>query len=140
MNRRRRTEILVKGSREIARALAEEIVSKYEIKEIKRPENGLVMIKMREKAQNTLFYLGEVLVSETRIQIGKVDGLGIVKGNDNEMSRWMAIIDGAYNAGLLETLRWKHILEKEEGNIEKRLLAERSRILRTKVDFETMDA
>ena len=140
MNRRRRTEILVKGSREIARALAEEIVSKYEIKEIQRPENGLVMIKMREKAQNTLFYLGEVLVSETRIQIGKVDGLGIVKGNDNEMSRWMAIIDGAYNAGLLETLRWKHILEKEEGNIEKRLLAERSRILRTKVDFETMDA
>ena len=64
MNRKRRTEILIRGDRKVSKMIAEEIKQLCEVKIVNEPDNGLVMIKMRECAKKQLFYLGEVLVTE----------------------------------------------------------------------------
>lgn len=139
MNRRRRTEILIKGSTEIAKKMFIEISKKYEVKIIEEPNNSLVMTKMREEAQKSLFYLGEVLVTEAKVQINGKLGIGIVRGNETELSYWLAIIDAAYNADLEETKDWQKLLEDEEKRIQEEMRKYNSRVLKTKVNFATMD-
>jgi alpha-D-ribose 1-methylphosphonate 5-triphosphate synthase subunit PhnG len=138
MNRKKRTEILIKGSRNIAKRLSEEIEAKYEVRIIEEPNCGLVMIKMREGAQNSLFYLGEILVTEAKVQINNKLGIGILSGNDEELSYYLAVVDAAYNAGLKEVEDWEEILIKEEITIEEELQKEQNKILMTKVNFDTM--
>ncbi len=139
MNRRRRTEILIKGSTEIAKKMFIEISGKYEVKIIEEPNSGLVMTKMREEAQKSLFYLGEVLVTEAKVQISGKLGIGIVRGNETELSYWLAVIDAAYNADLEETKDWQKVLEDEEKRIDEEMRKYNSRVLKTKVNFATMD-
>jgi alpha-D-ribose 1-methylphosphonate 5-triphosphate synthase subunit PhnG len=139
MRRKKRTEILINGSRKLAETLAQEITDKYEVIVIEEPNDGLVMVKMRETAKKSLFYLGEVFVSECKVQISGCLGIGIVAGHHPELSRQLAIIDAAYNAGLKETESWeKELLAEEERVMNKRMMFN-SGVLRTKVDFETMD-
>jgi alpha-D-ribose 1-methylphosphonate 5-triphosphate synthase subunit PhnG len=139
MKRRRRTEILIKGSAELARRFSVEIEENYSIKVIQVPENGLVMVKMREAAQKSLFYLGEVFVTEAKVQIKDELGIGIVTGNNQELAYDLAVIDAAYNAGLAETRNWEHQLLDEEIKIKKIAEKEQGKIMMTKVNFETMD-
>lgn len=139
MKRKKRTEILIKGSSQIAVRLAQEISDRYEVKRIEEPNNGLVMAKVRETARNSLFYLGEVLITECKVQVGGCLGIGIVKGQDPELAYRLAIIDAAYNAGLKETKNWTEILMNEEEEINKKNEVLKNRILKTKVNFETMD-
>lgn len=140
MNRRKRTEILIRGSKELAEKLAKEIEEKYDIKTIDEPNNGLVMIKMRETAKKQLFYLGEVLVTEAKIQINGHLGMGIVAGDNEELAINLAIIDGAYKANLKETSKWEELLLNEEKNIKEKEYKLSQKILETKVDFTTMNS
>ena len=82
--------------------LADSVREKYEIKVIEEPNQGLVMIKMRETAQKELFYLGEVLVTEAKVYVNGALGMGIVKGENEELAMNLAIIDGAYKANIEE--------------------------------------
>ena len=116
-----------------------EISEKYEVKIIEEPNSGLVMTKMREEAQKSLFYLGEVLVTEAKVQISGKLGIGIVRGNETELSYWLAVIDAAYNADLEETKDWQKLLEDEEKRIDEEMRKYNSRVLKTKVNFATMD-
>lgn len=138
MNRRKRTEILIDGSRNFAKKLASEIERNYDIHILSEPQHALTMIKMRENAKKTLFYLGEVLVTETKVQINNKLGIGIVVGNEEELSYELAVIDAAYQGDLKETRNWTSLFEEEKRifeNKEKREVA----ILKTKVNFEMMD-
>lgn len=139
MNRRRRTEILIRGNRCLAKKLAEDIKNKYEVRSIEDPNNGLVMIKMRETARRELFYLGEVLVTEAKVYVNGALGLGIVAGDEYELASNLAIIDGAYRGNLEEIREWEELLLKEEELIKEKEKIETKKILETKVDFSTMD-
>ena len=139
MNRRKRTEILIKGNPNIAEKLALEIEKKYSVNVIQEPEYCLVMVKMRETAQKSLFYLGEVLATETKVQIQEKIGIGLVTDNKPELSYWLAVIDAAYSAKLIETQTWKEILQQEDLKINEELLRKQSKILMTKVNFDTMN-
>ena len=139
MNRRRRTEILIKGNDDLHKKLAAQIKNRYEINIVERPENGLVMIKMRETARRQLFYLGEVLVTEAKVSIDGNLGMGIVCGDNEELALNLAIIDAAYKCRLEETETWEQILINEENIIKEKLDQEADKILKTKVDFRTMN-
>ena len=91
MNRRRRTAILIDGSPSFAKDLAGEIERNYAIQVLSEPQHALTMIKLRETAKNSLFYLGEVLVTETKVQINNQLGIGIVVGNEEELSYQLAV-------------------------------------------------
>ena len=138
MNRKRRTEILIRGDRKLSEKIAEEIKEKYDIKSVNEPENGLVMIKMRESAKKQLFYLGEVLVTEAKVYINGNLGMGIVIGNEEKLAHNLAIIDAAYKGQLQEVSKWNELLYDEEKKIIEREKNESAKILETKVDFTTM--
>ncbi|PRR84374.1 phosphonate C-P lyase system protein PhnG [Clostridium vincentii] len=139
MNRRKRTEILIKSRNDLAKKLADDIKDKYEIKEIEAPNHGLVMIKIRETAKKELFYLGEIFVSEAKVYIEGVLGLGIVAGDREELALNLAIIDGACKKNLEETGHWEKFLLEEEAQIREREKKIEEGVLKTKVDFTTMD-
>ncbi len=139
MNRKRRTEILINGSKDLSRTLAAQIEGKYDVKIVEEPNNGLVMIKMREGSKKSLFYLGEVLVTEAKVQIEGQLGIGIVKGIDLDLAYWLAVVDAAYNADLEEIESWEKILEEEEIKINNEVVKLQSKVLMTKVNFETMN-
>ncbi|MGF7058766.1 phosphonate C-P lyase system protein PhnG [Brassicibacter mesophilus] len=139
MKKRRRTEILVRGSIDIAKKLAEEIINNYNVKIIEEPNSGLVMIKMRETAKKNLFYLGEMFVTEAKVQVENNLGIGIVYGNNQELVYYLAIIDAAYNGSLKETENWSDILINEENNIRIQRDRYQAKVMKTKVSFETMD-
>ena len=138
MDRRLRTEVLIKDKSGLAARLAAEIRTKYDSEEIQPPREGLVMIKMREQARNSLFYLGEVLVTEAKARINGKPGLGIVRGNDDELARDLAIIDAAWNAGLPEIPEWTAALKDAAEKIKDLENIENGKIMRTKVNFASM--
>jgi alpha-D-ribose 1-methylphosphonate 5-triphosphate synthase subunit PhnG len=140
MTRKRRTRILILGDANVRKKYASIIGNKYAIQEIETPNNGLVMMKMREGGRNGLFYLGELLVTEAKVTIDGVFGLGIVSGDESDTAKELAVIDAAFNAGFSETKEWEAELLALEAVIEKRESDEDSDIARTRVSFETMDA
>jgi alpha-D-ribose 1-methylphosphonate 5-triphosphate synthase subunit PhnG len=139
MRRKQRTEILINGSARIAAALAQEIKDQYTVTMIEEPSHGLVMVKVRETAQKSLFYLGEVLVTECKVKINDQVGVGILKGDESDLAYDLAVIDAAFEARLKETNAWSAILLAEADRIAEERKAFDARVLRTKVNFETMD-
>ncbi|QUG40093.1 phosphonate C-P lyase system protein PhnG [Psychrobacillus sp. INOP01] len=139
MKRRRRTEILIQGDVHLAQRLAESIVDTYECREIMAPQYGMTMIKMRETAKNSLFYIGEVLITEAKVEINNRIGIGIVIGMKDELAQHLAIIDAAYKADLPETNTWKTYLIEAENQITKERAKKQAELFETKVNFETME-
>jgi len=139
MKRRRRTKILIQEDSDLARDFAEAILERYECREIVAPQHGLTMIKMRESAKNSLFYIGEVLVTEVKVEIQHCVGIGIIVGMKEERARDMAIIDAAYKANLPETEAWETRLMEAEQRIIEKQVKQQANLFETKVNFETMD-
>jgi len=139
MNRRKRTEILINGTRNISEKIASSIEMKYDINILAEPQEALVMVKMRETAKKSLFYLGEVLITETKVQLNQQTGIGLIVGHDMELSYWLAVIDAAYQANIPEINAWESELLAEEANIIEERKRKQARILKTRVNFETMD-
>ncbi|MEN2464444.1 phosphonate C-P lyase system protein PhnG [Ornithinibacillus sp. FSL M8-0202] len=138
MNRRRRTEILIQGRPELAKELAETIMLQYPYREVISPRYGLTMIKMRETAKSSLFYLGEVVITEAKMEIKGHIGIGIVTGMKEELAKHLAIIDAAYKANLKETIEWEEPLLKEEKALLESKIKKQAELLATKVQFDTM--
>ena len=138
INRRKRTEILIKSDTSLASKFANEIREKYKVENALEPGHGLVMIKMRETAKKELFYLGEVLVSEAKVYVEGTLGIGIVVGDKEQLAIDLAIIDAAYKRGInLDT--WEEELCQAEKLIEEQEKIEEAKILKTKVNFSTMN-
>lgn len=139
MIRKKRTEVLIKGSAQVSLKLAQEILKNYQVKTIEEPNNSLVMVKVRESAQQSLFYLGEVFITECKVMINGYIGIGMVKGHELELVYNLAIIDAAYNANFPETKEWTNVLLLEEGRINSECEGLKHKVLKTKVNFQTMD-
>ncbi|PIC66473.1 phosphonate C-P lyase system protein PhnG [Sporosarcina sp. P21c] len=139
MKRRKRTEILIQERGHLAKVFAETITAAYECREITAPQYGMTMIKMRETAKNSLFYMGEVLVTEVKVEIANRIGIGIVAGMEEELAKHLAIIDAAYKAELPETSLWEPQLIAAEDEIRKEKARRQAELIGTKVNFETME-
>lgn len=139
MTRRRRTEILIRGNRSLSAQLAGEVRSAYAVTTVEAPNEGLVMIRLREGAQGSVYNMGEVLVTEARVQIDRNIGRGIVAGYKPDLAFDLAVIDAAYSASLPATQQWDELLEDEQQHIDHRRSAQEREILQTKVDFQSMD-
>ncbi|THB65997.1 MAG: phosphonate C-P lyase system protein PhnG [Spirochaetaceae bacterium] len=139
MTRKQRTRILVESGEGLARQLVE-MVDSEELKVISltKPEEGLVMIQCRDGALKTRFYLGELLVTEAKVQINGHIGIGYVRGRHHAWAKDLAIIDALFNQNHQITLEWKKSLERAEITLAKQEKVRSQKILATKVDFQTM--
>lgn len=139
MKRKRRTEILINGSRQLAKNMASDIEKYYSLEVIQEPQHGMVMLKTRETAQKSLFYLGEVIVTECKVMLKDSIGIGVVIGDQPEFAYQLAVIDAAFLEEVPETARWIGLLQKEESKINEDRKSYYNDILKTKVSFENMD-
>lgn len=130
---------MIDYGRAAALRMAKTIEGSYPIEMISEPNEALTMIKVRESAKNSLFYLGEVLITETRVRVVGKLGIGLVKGHEAELSRALAVIDAAYSAGLPETQEWQETLERLELAGKEAIDRRQRELARTKVNFETMN-
>lgn len=127
MEKKRLFKILSKAESEKVAELGKKIRDKYPVTVIKKPEKTLAMIKMREPVQNSLFYLGEVIISEASVSIDGTVGRAAAMGDDFEKTLNMAVIDAACNKGIFEDekilLEWEakqnEITEKENAMLQK---------------------
>ena len=139
MTRRERTEVLVEGDPALRRSLAATVRERYRTAPVEPPAPGLVMLRLRETAKRSLFFVGELLVTEARVEVEGRIGIGIVAGDRPEAAEELALIDGAFRAGVPEVAAWEALLAEEAGLLADRRSQEEARILATRVRFETME-
>ena len=139
MPRRRRTRILVLGPASLRRAWADEIRALHTVETLEPARAGLVMTQVRESARRGLFFLGEVLVTEAKVRVAGVPGLGLLRGWDEAGAADLAVIDAAERAGLTLPTPWYNRLLDAETALEAARARERAAVEATRVDFQTMD-
>lgn len=139
MKRRERTEILVHCPITFLKKWATYFEEQQKIQCIKEASNALVMIKMRESAQHSLFYLGEMLVSEAKVMYNDNIGIGIIQGTAFEEAYYLAVLDVVCQGGFMgvDTFYEALYIEKEKQQQQKQMHIQK--ILKTRVNFETMD-
>ena len=67
MEKKRLFQILSRAQRNDVIRLGERIQQQYPVTIVKKPEKSLTMIRMREPVKNSLFYLGEAIITEERL-------------------------------------------------------------------------
>ena len=137
LEKKRLFQILTRADRGDVIALGAELQQNYPVMIVKKPEKSLTMIKMREPVRQSLFYLGEVIVTEATVSLDGVVGTAVTMGDDFEKTLHMAIIDAAENKGVF---RKEALLLKWEMQQLRRLEQENTMFQKTKVDFHSMDS
>jgi len=139
VNRNQRCRILIDGSGTLLKRISQDIEEHYSVKVIDSPEEGTVMVKMKDAAKKAHFYMGEVLVTESRVMVEGAMGLGIIKGHHPKKSYRLALVDAAYRKQVDRTRLWDHWLINEQEEVQWKKEHYQARISRTKVDFHTME-
>lgn len=137
MEKRRISKILARAGKEEVKRLAGEIKEKYSPVIVKSPEKSLAMIRMREPVQESLFYLGEVIVSEAIVDLDGAKGVAVIMGDDFDKVLDMAVIDAACNKGVFQRYDFLEQLEKEQTH---RLEKENALFMQAMVSFHSMDS
>ncbi|MBU9736185.1 phosphonate C-P lyase system protein PhnG [Diplocloster agilis] len=138
MTKKEITTILARATKEEAVKIAAPVREAYPVQIMKQPQKTLVMVKVRESIQRSLFYLGEVLACECMVMVNGVKGSSILAGDDFDKVLAAAVIDAALNGQVKESAG---ILTKLEGlrkAQEKSRAKQNARILKSKVNFQVM--
>lgn len=137
MEKRRLFKIMSKANRSEIINLAEKIKKVHDVVVVKEPEKALTMIKMREPVKESLFYLGEVIVTEATVSIEGTNGTAVAMGDDYEKTLSMAMIDAACNGNFFEDEAVLLKLEEEQISMEEK---ENAMFMKTMVNFNSMDS
>lgn len=137
MKKRQISKILARADKGQVKKLAEEIKEKHTPVIIKAPEKSLAMIRMREPVKESLFYLGEVIVSEAIVDLDGAKGVAVLMGDDYDKVLDMAVIDAACNKGVFQRYDLLEQMEKEQTL---QLKKENAMFMQTMVNFNSMDS
>jgi alpha-D-ribose 1-methylphosphonate 5-triphosphate synthase subunit PhnG len=138
MTRRERTELFILDKSGLAGKMAQDISQSSDLEMVHEPQEGLVMVKMRDTARKTQFYLGEVLVTEARVRINGTAGLGIVQGTKPDLARDLAIIDAAWNGNHPSLEKWTDEIQSCKAQVKIQEQKKAQAINKTKVNFASM--
>ncbi len=142
MKRYERTRVLVEGDSALAHAIVKDIEAELGAPVmLEEPHEELVMIQVRETAHNSLFYLGEALMTSCRVRIGGEVGLGLILGSERCLAYELAVIDAAFSGdtGQARLKNWEPRLLEELEHIKNQELCEARHTAATRVDFATME-
>lgn len=137
MEKRRLSKILARAGKQQVKELADAVKGEYSPVIVKAPEKSLVMVRMRESVQESLFYLGEVIVSEAIVDIDGAKGVAVLMGDDFDKVLDMAVIDAACNKGVFRGFDRLEELEREQ---QLRIEKENALFMKTMVSFQSMDS
>ena len=138
--RRRRTRILAQSRPSVAAELAELVEHDIEVVMVVPPHQGLVMCQVRETARNSRFYVGEALMSECRVRVDGIEGLGAVLGEDGKLARDMAVIDAILSSPEPPTVvvELERRLLEAESALRQATEQQDEQVLTSRVSFDTM--
>lgn len=137
--RKQLTKLLIQSDRELIDHVVSVLEQKYRFETISPPGAGLAMLKMREHAKNSLFYIGEVVLMECRVRLGDTIGIGLVQGQNAYLAEQLAIVDAAYRANVPELMAMDELFLKWQARLDQQARDQWHRIEQTKVDFSTME-
>lgn len=92
--------ILGRSPASAIRQFAETIIPSLGPIQVLYNRTGLAMAPMRDTGQGTAFYLGEALIAEAHVRLGKAEGYGACLGRDLEQALAIALLDAAIVAGM----------------------------------------
>jgi alpha-D-ribose 1-methylphosphonate 5-triphosphate synthase subunit PhnG len=160
MSRLRRTRVLVDGDPALSTGLCERIRGRYAATTLAHPRELLVVVRVRESAKGSLFYLAEALATECRVLVeGSAPrdgaprdgtsrdgapwgstGIGLLLGSERRRAFELAVIDAAMSASfpLPEEAEWTALLLAEEQRLARARYAEWERLGQTRVEFSSM--
>jgi len=140
LQRYERTRVLIEGDSRLARDIATQIERNYQIEVLDEPHDELVMIKVRESALNSLFYLGETLVSSCRVRLDDTIGHGVVMGTNHALAYDLALVDVVFSTEKEKDFAalWEERMRDEEKRVSLRRAEAARRIEKSRVDFSTM--
>lgn len=99
----RRAELLAAGEPDELIPLAERLIADGTLGEVSvltGPDVGMVMMTVREPVAEQRFHLGEVLVTQCRVEVAGATGWCVRGGDDRVTTLAAALLDGAAAAGL----------------------------------------
>jgi alpha-D-ribose 1-methylphosphonate 5-triphosphate synthase subunit PhnG len=137
MEKRRLFRILTKADANTVAELAADLTEKYRVLIIEEPNKALAMIKMREPVKNSLFYIGEVIITQAVVELENTKGIAVTMGDNCEKTLNMAVIDAACNHGVFTEEAKLLELEKIQNEYDMKVNALH---LKTKVNFNSMDS
>ena len=142
MNGKERTGLLGQSPLEDLSQWVDRVKEKGAIAILKEPQAGLIMMRAKESAADTVFNLGEVLVSDCTVTVDGHLGYGLVLGNKPRRAEAAAILDAVFQTADKKWIELKTAmqpwLEEQKLNRQKKEQWEFERIAHSKVDFETM--
>lgn len=139
MNKERLRRILHRVDNSILSQMARSVMTAApEIKVIKPPQVGLVMMRARETVENLPFNLGEVLVTECTVALGEATGWGCCLGEDPDRAYHLAVLDLALHLGVGPVDKIEATLLAQEERILQEDRAEFANIARSRVQFEVL--
>ena len=74
-------------------ANALQAITPHAITMISGPKVAMVQLRVREGVADTVFNAGEILVTETRLEVNGQFGFGMIVGNQPEFATALAVID-----------------------------------------------
>lgn len=136
MDKKRLFRIMAKADPAVLAELASPIKNQHAVVVVKPPNKTLTMITMREPVKSSLFYIGEVIVTEAVVELDGTKGLAVTMGDDFDKALNMAIIDAACNKGVFSDESVLVNLERAQAELEGK---ENALHLKTMVSFRSMD-
>jgi phosphonate C-P lyase system protein PhnG len=149
------SEIIAEACTDALREIADLIINRLEVRVLKPPSPGMVMVRHSDPLENTLFLLGETFVTECEVDVDGRLGYGCVLGSGEERALCGALVDAVLggdtpardsgasggnqsasggNHAIVSEI--KHLLEAERLRIETRWEAESRAVASTRVSFE----
>lgn len=138
VNRLRWSRILAQARMETITRLCAEIEKDHMIDVTWPPTTCVTMAKARDGVKGASFLLGEVLLTECRVRIAAMDGVGVVIGEDPERAYCLALFDAAFNARQLPP-QWISVLEAEEHRVNESRQKESQLVGATRVQFDAYE-
>lgn len=138
MDRERRFEAIAGASATLLTPLADAVLADTEVRVVRGPTIGMVMMQARDSVEGIRFNVGEILVTEALVAIGLHQGYAMVQGMEREWALAGAICDAAIEA---QHPLMPHILETlgaAENAARARQRAEWAKVAGTRVAFDEM--
>lgn len=132
--------ILSQTPTEVVVDMAEQILASYPdtaVTIISGPKVAMVQLRMRESVNNSLFNAGEVLVTETRLELNGTFGFGMIIGNNPEHATALAVIDAALRMPTPLHPPLENTLAKLDTELMQRQQRQFAASASTKVEFDT---
>ena len=138
MEREQRFAAIAVASSALLVPLADAILAETEVRIVRGPTVGMVMLQARESVEGIRFNAGEVLVTEALVAIDEHQGYAMVQGMEREWALAGAICDAAVEAAHPLAPRILDTLGEAEIGARAQQRADWAKVAGTRVAFDEM--